>query len=133
MQLLCLGLIGQFIRKKYIANLVCPERLTIQTKTLDIECETMNVSASTAVNLNTPNTVISGNVSTGTGGAVGRKIEKEADVSEKKKQIKNALREIANGKEEVTLLKLRNDLEQYGGTNDVTLTGAIKKKGYCIS
>ena len=48
----------------------------------------MNVSASTAVNLNTPNTVISGNVSTGTGGAVGRKIEKEADVSEKKKQIK---------------------------------------------
>lgn len=129
MRLLCLGLIGQFIRKKYIANLVCPERLTIQTKTLDIECETMNVSASTAVNLNTPNTVISGNVSTGTGGAVGRKIEKEADVSEKKKQIKNALREIANGKEEVTLLKLRNDLEQYGGTNDVTLIRGNKKEG----
>ncbi|MDE5681188.1 MAG: hypothetical protein K2I05_02440, partial [Mailhella sp.] len=62
-------------------------------------------------------------------GAVGRKIEKEADVSEKKKQIKNALKEIANGKEEVTLPKLRNDLEQYGGTNDVTLIRGNKKEG----
>lgn len=62
-------------------------------------------------------------------GAVGRKIEKEADVSEKRKQIKNALKEIANGKEEVTLPKLRNDLEQYGGTNDVTLVRGNKKEG----
>lgn len=59
------------LKQDNTANLVCPERLTIQTKTLDIECETMNVSASTAVNLHTPNTVISGNVSTGTGGAGG--------------------------------------------------------------
>lgn len=62
-------------------------------------------------------------------GAVGRKIEKDTDVSEKRKQIKNALREIANGKEEVTLPKLRNDLEQYGGTNDVTLVRGNKKEG----
>lgn len=62
-------------------------------------------------------------------GAVGRKIEKDTDVSEKRKQIKNALKEIANGKEEVTLPKLRNDLEQYGGTNDVTLVRGNKKEG----
>ncbi|MDE5681023.1 MAG: hypothetical protein K2I05_01565, partial [Mailhella sp.] len=62
-------------------------------------------------------------------GSVGRKIEKDTDVSEKKKQIKNALQEIADGKEEVTLNKLRNDLEQYGGTNDVTLIRGNKKEG----
>ncbi len=62
-------------------------------------------------------------------GTVGRKIEKDTDVSEKKKQIKNALQEIADGKEEVTLNKLRNDLEQYGGTNDITLIKGNKKEG----
>ena len=66
-------------------------------------------------------------------GTVGRKIEKDTDVSEKKKQIKNALQEIADGKEEVTLNKLRNDLEQYGGTNDITLIKGNKKEGIILA
>lgn len=59
------------LKQDNTANIVCPEHLTIQSKTLDIECETMNVNASATVNLNTPNTVISGNLSTGTGGSGG--------------------------------------------------------------
>lgn len=62
-------------------------------------------------------------------GKVGEKIEKETEISEKKQKIKNALQEIANGKEEVTLPKLRDDLEQYGGTNDITLIKGNKKEG----
>lgn len=62
-------------------------------------------------------------------GKVGSKIEEEAELSQKRQDVKNALKEIANGKEEVTLPKLRNDLEQYGGTNDVTLIRGNKKEG----
>lgn len=62
-------------------------------------------------------------------GKVGEKIEEEAELSQKRQDVKNALKEIANGKEEVTLPKLRNDLEKYGGTNDVTLVRGDKKKG----
>lgn len=62
-------------------------------------------------------------------GKVGKKIEKETEISEKKQKIKNALQEIADGKEEVTLPKLRDDLEQYGGTNDITLIKGNKKEG----
>lgn len=63
-------------------------------------------------------------------GKVGNKIEQEAEISQKRQDVKNALQEIANGKEEeVTLPKLRNDLEKYGGTNDVTLIKGNKKEG----
>lgn len=62
-------------------------------------------------------------------GKVGKKIEKETEIFEKKQKIKNALQEIADGKEEVTLPKLRDDLEQYGGTNDITLIRGNKKEG----
>lgn len=44
-------------------------------------------------------------------------------------KVEDAMREIANGKAEATVADLRNDLEQYGGTNDVTIIRGDKKKG----
>lgn len=39
------------------------------------------------------------------------------------------MQEIVNGAEEATVKDLRNDLEQYGGTNDVTFIYGDEKKG----
>ena len=50
-------------------------------------------------------------------------------VSQKAKEVVNALRKIADGSEEETVKDLRNDLEQYGGTNDVTFVFGNDKKG----
>jgi len=44
-------------------------------------------------------------------------------------RVEEAMLELANGKEESTIPNLRNDLEQYGGTNDVTLIKGNEKKG----
>lgn len=44
-------------------------------------------------------------------------------------KVEDAIREIANGKPEATVEGLRNDLEQYGGTNDVTIIRGNEKKG----
>ncbi len=44
-------------------------------------------------------------------------------------KVEDALREIANGRPESTISGLRNDLEQYGGTNDVTIIRGDSKKG----
>ncbi|MGE9986207.1 anti-CBASS protein Acb1 family protein [Desulfovibrio sp. SGI.169] len=44
-------------------------------------------------------------------------------------KVEDAMREIANGKAEATVSSLRNDLEQYGGTNDVTIIRGDEKKG----
>ena len=49
--------------------------------------------------------------------------------SQKAKEVVNALRKIADGSEEETVKDLRNDLEQYGGTNDVTFVFGNDKKG----
>ncbi len=40
-----------------------------------------------------------------------------------------SLQEIVNGAEEATVKDLRNDLTQYGGTNDITFVWGNKKKG----
>ncbi len=44
-------------------------------------------------------------------------------------KVEHALREIASGNAEATVPGLRNDLEQYGGTNDVTIIRGDAKKG----
>ena len=44
-------------------------------------------------------------------------------------KVEDAMREIANGRPEATVRGLRNDLEQYGGTNDVTIMRGDDKKG----
>lgn len=44
-------------------------------------------------------------------------------------KVADAMREIANGKAEATVPGLRNDLDQYGGTNDVTIIRGDAKKG----
>lgn len=44
-------------------------------------------------------------------------------------KIEDAMRNIANGNEESTIPDLRNDLEQYGGTNDVTIVKGNSKMG----
>lgn len=44
-------------------------------------------------------------------------------------KVEDAMLEIANGKPEATVSGLRNDLEQYGGTNDVTIIRGDSKKG----
>ena len=51
------------------------------------------------------------------------------DDQDKSEQIIDALIKIANGEEEVTLSNIRNDLEDYGGTNDITLIYGNEKKG----
>ena len=47
----------------------------------------------------------------------------------KAQEVKSALQKIANGSEEETVKDLRDDLEQYGGTNDVTFIFGDNKKG----
>lgn len=44
-------------------------------------------------------------------------------------QVEAAVLDLVNGKEESTIQDLRNDLEQYGGTNDVTLVNGDDGKG----
>ena len=55
------------------------------------------------------------------------------DDQDKSEQIIDALIKIANGEEEVTLSNIRNDLEDYGGTNDITLIYGNEKKVSTIS
>ena len=50
-------------------------------------------------------------------------------VLQKAKEVVAALKKIADGSEEETVKDLRNDLEQYGGTNDVTFVFGNDKKG----
>ncbi len=47
----------------------------------------------------------------------------------KAREVLNALKKIVNGSEEETVENLRDDLEQYGGTNDVTFVFGNNKKG----
>ena len=47
----------------------------------------------------------------------------------RKNVILDALRKIVEGSEEETIPNLRNDLEQYGGTNNITLIWGNEKKG----
>lgn len=47
----------------------------------------------------------------------------------KAQEVKAALQKIADGAEEATVENLRNDLERYGGTNDVTFIYGNDKKG----
>ena len=47
----------------------------------------------------------------------------------KRDSVLDALQKIADGSEEETIPNLRNDLEQYGGTNDITLPWGNLKKG----
>ncbi|MBR5599417.1 MAG: hypothetical protein IKW39_05185, partial [Alphaproteobacteria bacterium] len=48
---------------------------------------------------------------------------------QKAREVKSALQKIANGSEEETVVNLRDDLEQFGGTNDVTFIYGNDKKG----
>ncbi len=47
----------------------------------------------------------------------------------KAREVKQALQKIANGSEEETVKNLRDDLDLYGGTNDVTFVFGDEKKG----
>ena len=49
--------------------------------------------------------------------------------NEKIEEVVNALKKIVNGSEEETVKNLRNDLGQYGGTNDITFVFGNNKKG----
>ena len=51
------------------------------------------------------------------------------DNKEKSRKIISALQKIADGSEEETVPGLRNDLAQYGGTNDITFYWGNEKKG----
>lgn len=57
----------------------------------------------------------------------------QAQLSDKTKQkareVRAALQKIANGAEEATVSNLRDDLQQYGGTNDITFIYGNEKKG----
>lgn len=59
------------LKQDKTANLICPESLTVQAKAINFSCDTMTVNASQAVNFITPIMQVSGNLSTGTGGAGG--------------------------------------------------------------
>lgn len=59
------------LKQDKTANLICPEKLTVQAKTIDFNCDTMTINAGQAVNVNTPTMQVSGNLSTGTGGSGG--------------------------------------------------------------
>ena len=48
---------------------------------------------------------------------------------QKAREVKSALQKIADGAEEATVKNLRDDLEQYGGTNDVTFIYGDENKG----
>ncbi|MCL2109830.1 MAG: hypothetical protein FWH20_10855 [Oscillospiraceae bacterium] len=54
---------------------------------------------------------------------------KELSYSEKWEQIENVFQKFKEGAEEATITNLRNDLEQYGGTNDITFILGDSKKG----
>lgn len=51
----------------------------------------------------------------------------------RREKVAGAMRQIGNGKEEVVLPALRNDLEQYGGTNDMTIIRGDGKKDWFTS
>ena len=51
------------------------------------------------------------------------------DSIDKRTPVLNALQKIAAGSEEETVSNLRNDLEQFGGTNDITFYWGNEKKG----
>lgn len=59
------------LKQDKTANLICPESLTVQAKTVTFNCDTMTVNASQAVNVKTPIMQVSGNLFTGTGGTGG--------------------------------------------------------------
>lgn len=48
---------------------------------------------------------------------------------QKAREVRAALQKIAEGAEEATVANLRNDLDQYGGTNDVTFKFGDEKSG----
>lgn len=62
-------------------------------------------------------------------GKTGNKIEKDCNTAEKVKKTIDALKRIQSGEEEVTVQSLRNDLEEYGGTNDITFMKGDAGKG----
>ena len=49
--------------------------------------------------------------------------------NQKRHAVNNALMELSVGAAEVTIPQLRNDLEQFGGTNDVTFVKGNANKG----
>lgn len=53
----------------------------------------------------------------------------ETKQEERREKVKNAFQKIVSGEQEVTIPALRNDLEEFGGTNDVSLLKGDKKKG----
>lgn len=59
----------------------------------------------------------------------GQKQATAKSVEEKRTAVKGAMQKIANGSPEETVPGLRDDLEQFGGTNDVTIVRGDKKKG----
>ena len=65
------------------------------------------------------------------GGKLGEKIEwdKPENQQERRHKVVDVLGDIVRGKGETTIPGLRNDLEQYGGTNDVTTVMGNRKKG----
>ena len=65
-----------------------------------------------------------------TKGNLGQKSwDSPAEQNARRDKVEDAMREIANGKTEATVPGLRNDLAQYGGTNDVTIIRGDEKKG----
>ena len=50
-------------------------------------------------------------------------------IDQKRRAVSNALAKLSVGAEEVTIPQLRNDLEQFGGTNDVTFIQGNANKG----
>ncbi len=52
-----------------------------------------------------------------------------SEQNSRRDKMEDAMLEIANGKAEATVSGLRNDLEQYGGTNDVTIIRGDSKRG----
>ncbi|MDR0905774.1 MAG: DUF1073 domain-containing protein [Oscillospiraceae bacterium] len=65
----------------------------------------------------------------GSGGGSGSGENGESSSAEKHKQVENAIERLSAGESEVTISNLRDDLERYGGTNDITLIQGDKKKG----
>ena len=63
-------------------------------------------------------------------GNLGQKIwNSEQNQNIRRDRMEDAVREIANGSPESTIPNLRNDLERYGGTNNVTIIKGDEKKG----
>ena len=59
------------------------------------------------------------------GKAIEAHAEKAKTVEAKRASVKDAMQKIAGGSKEETIPNLRDDLGQYGGTNDVTLMPGI--------